>query len=441
MANGSNDIKNKMLMDDKWSDQLRQKLQHHEETVPDDLWNRIECRLEEASKQPAAEKKTKHRPLYAALWSGAAAACALLALWLGGEYGPKEIPAGAPHLTAEMPKTIARNADSKAETPEQETEAPEQKAPIAAAPDRIHHEQGLPETVPATTKEELPTAETAVKEEKQPATESPAQEEETATVRELDRIHFPKSGSSGKSGSTLPDHQPARTAQRWALAMAATQGIPQSQLNYGGQGDINKGKFHTATINGSTWGESHLTDILLYNKNGTPETDINHHQPITGGVKFQYRLNDVWSLESGLTYTLLRSELRSGGNSYFYKTDQRLHLLGIPIKVNYTFWQNKHWQTYAQAGMLFEKDIAGKETTDYYKEKQKVSSDRNDIRIQGLQYTALCGAGIQFNCTHHLGIYAEPGLAWHIVPDKSIQTIYTDKPLNFNIELGMRLSW
>lgn len=91
--------------------------------------------------------------------------------------------------------------------------------------------------------------------------------------------------------------------------------------------------------------------------------------------------------------------------------------------------------------MLFEKDIAGTETTDYYKEKQKVSSEQNSIGIRGLQYTALCGAGIQFNCTRHLGIYAEPGLAWHIVSDKNIQTIYTDKPLNFSIELGMRLSW
>lgn len=286
-----------------------------------------------------------------------------------------------------------------------------------------------------------PVVPKAVEEPRQEIADTIQQNAGVTTASELDRIHLPKTSDTPKTESILPESAPRQKSGRWTLAMAASQNMPQSQLTYGGQGDINKGKFHTTTINGSSWGNSHLTDILLYNKDRAPETDVNHHQPITGCIKFQYKLNNVWSLESGLTYTLLRSELRSGGNSYFYKTNQKLHLLGIPIKVNYIFWQNRYWQTYAQAGMLFEKDIAGTETTDYYKEKQKVSSEQNSIGIRGLQYTALCGAGIQFNCTRHLGIYAEPGLAWHMVSDKSIQTIYTDKPLNFSIELGMRLSW
>lgn len=421
-------------MDDKWSDQLRQKLQHHEEPAPDDLWNRIECRLEEISEQPQPKKKTLHRKLYTGLWSGAAAACVLLALWLGEEYGPHTMPVQTPASPAEILQSTARATE-----PEQ-TATQEEKLQdaLATTQPKKHYPVAVTSSSPSAA---LPVAEKEAEEAQEEVTDTAQQSRGTPAVSELDRIRYPKTSGTPQSESALPESAPQLKSGRWTLAMAASQNMPQSQLNYGGQGDINKGKFHTATINGSSWGDSHLTDILLYNKDGAPETDVNHHQPITGGIKFQYRLNDIWSLESGLTYTLLRSELRSGGNSYFYKTNQRLHLLGIPIKVNYTFWQNRHWQTYAQAGMLFEKDIAGTETTDYYKEKQKVSSEQNNIGIRGLQYTALCGAGIQFNCTRHLGIYAEPGLAWHIASDKSIQTIYTDKPLNFSIELGMRLNW
>lgn len=421
-------------MDDKWSDQLRQKLQHHEEPVPDDLWNRIECRLEEISEQPQPKKKTTlHRRLYIGLWSGATAACILLALWLGKKYGPHTLPVQEVVSPTDIIQPTARTVEPK--------HVPTQKEKIQNTLAAVQPQKHQPTAVVSPQSDAHPVVPKAVEEHRQEIADTIQQNTGVTTASELDRIHLPKTSDTPKTESILPESAPRQKSGRWTLAMAASQNMPQSQLNYSGQGDINKGKFHTTTINGSSWGNSHLTDILLYNKDRAPETDVNHHQPITGGIKFQYKLNNVWSLESGLTYTLLRSELRSGGNSYFYKTNQKLHLLGIPIKVNYIFWQNRYWQTYAQAGMLFEKDIAGTETTDYYKEKQKVSSEQNSIGIRGLQYTALCGAGIQFNCTRHLGIYAEPGLAWHIVSDKSIQTIYTDKPLNFSIELGMRLSW
>ena len=90
--------------------------------------------------------------------------------------------------------------------------------------------------------------------------------------------------------------------------------------------------------------------------------------------------------------------------------------------------------------MLFEKDIAGTETTDYYKEKRKVSSERNNIGIQGLQYTALCGAGIQFNCSRHLGIYAEPGFSYYFDNGSFVETVYRERPLNFSLGIGLRFN-
>lgn len=58
-----------------------------------------------------------------------------------------------------------------------------------------------------------------------------------------------------------------------------------------------------------------------------------------------------------------------------------------------------------------------------------------------LLYTLTAAVGIQWNFAGQCGLYAEPGIGYHIPPNTEIQTIYQEKPVNFNLEIGLRFTF
>lgn len=228
---------------------------------------------------------------------------------------------------------------------------------------------------------------------------------------------------------------------RVTFALAASHLPGTSNLSYGGFGDINKG-YLKADVSQMHWGESHFNDILLYNNNSnsTPETQVKHYQPLVLGVRVAYQFNERWSLETGLTYNFMRSDLRSGGDSYYYEASQNLHFVGLPITASYTFWSSKRFKTYAGAGVWLEKCVAGDIKTDYYKNEIKVSQQDESVMVDPLQCAVKMDLGIQYAFNRHIGLYLEPGLLYHVQTHDPVETIYKEKPFNFNIEMGVRFS-
>ena len=65
-------------------------------------------------------------------------------------------------------------------------------------------------------------------------------------------------------------------------------------------------------------------------KKDPAKTDIHHKTPIGVGISISRYLNNRFSLQTGLTYSYLRSEW-STNNTYHIENDQRLHFIGIPL--------------------------------------------------------------------------------------------------------------
>ncbi|NLI99917.1 MAG: PorT family protein, partial [Bacteroidales bacterium] len=172
-------------------------------------------------------------------------------------------------------------------------------------------------------------------------------------------------------------------------------------------------------------------------------TDIRHSQPVTLGVSVLYNLSERWSLTSGLTYTLLSSELYSGSktDNHYHHSRQSLHYVGVPLNVNYTVWRNPKISTYVSGGGLVEKNLWGKLTTDFVIGDQLETRNRQDIRVKPLQWSVNSAIGIQYQATRHIGLYAEPGVTYHFKNSSEVETIYKERPLNFNIRLGLRFSF
>jgi len=45
------------------------------------------------------------------------------------------------------------------------------------------------------------------------------------------------------------------------------------------------------------------------------------------------------------------------------------------------------------------------------------------------------------NFTKHLGLYAEPGIAYYFDDGSQIETIRKEHPFNFNLQFGLRFSF
>ena len=187
--------------------------------------------------------------------------------------------------------------------------------------------------------------------------------------------------------------------------------------------------------NGYSGEFSNFTEIIeptvqtqYYNNNSS---NLTHHQPIRFGLSLRYRLNDRWSIESGLAYTRLRSDLewKSGAEA-----EQTLSYVGIPVNANYLLWGNRYFNFYVSAGGMVEKMIEGHLNTRYRGIIQKES-----ITIHPLQFSVNGGIGAEFNLTNQFSIYAEPGVGYYFDNGSIISTYYQDKPFSFNLNLGVRL--
>lgn len=181
------------------------------------------------------------------------------------------------------------------------------------------------------------------------------------------------------------------------------------------------------------------SQMLFSNMDKETYTDVKHHIPVTIGASVKWNINDKWALESGLNYTYLYSELRSGANSYV-EDKQKLHYVGIPLKVQRSIWNNSIFSLYAYAGGMMEKCVSGSVETVYVDGNTKKNYESEDLSVKPLQFSVLASLGVQANFNKYFSLYIEPGMIYYFDDNTDILTIRKDKPFNFNLQLGLRFN-
>ncbi|MPM74082.1 hypothetical protein SDC9_121067 [bioreactor metagenome] len=78
--------------------------------------------------------------------------------------------------------------------------------------------------------------------------------------------------------------------------------------------------------------------------------------------------------------------------------------------------------------------------TDYVIDNKIVERSRDRISVKSLQWSVNSAVGVQYQLSKTIGLYAEPGVAYHFKNGSEVETIYREKPLNFSIRLGLRFS-
>ena len=188
----------------------------------------------------------------------------------------------------------------------------------------------------------------------------------------------------------------------------------------------------------SDWEDNPMLGINIFNQGKEVKTEYKHRLPVRIGVKMAYTLNEHWSIESGLTYTRLSSDMKDGTKENYFTGEQRLNYVGIPVNMKYNAWSYKRFNLYGSAGVLAEKCISGNVTKKYVINNATKKKKTVNIDSKPLQMSVNADFGVQFDVLDNVGIYAEPGVSYHLDDHSSLQTIYKEKPMNFNLTVGVR---
>ena len=165
-----------------------------------------------------------------------------------------------------------------------------------------------------------------------------------------------------------------------------------------------------------------------------------HYMPINFSMALKYKLNHRFALETGLSYSRLKSEFEMGSNGNTINEQQTIHYLGIPVKGIYNIYNRKTWSFYGSLGLSIEIPVHTPLNTSYYLHGVLEATEKTTIRAPW-QWSLGTGLGLQYNLTPSIGLFAEPSLQYYIPTGSDIETYRTEHPFTFSLPLGIRFTW
>lgn len=182
---------------------------------------------------------------------------------------------------------------------------------------------------------------------------------------------------------------------------------------------------------GGIYGEEYLLasyKAIQRNQQGNAK----HHAPVSVGLQVAFGIAPRLSLSTGLVYTRTSSDFYPYAPSSNYNVHQVLHYVGIPVGLNYEFWQSGGFHAYVMAGA--EADYNVKNDT----EEEGVKKE--DAKRDRVQFSGKASLGAQYDITPKVGLYIEPGAKYYFDNGSHVENTFKDKKLNFNLQFGLRFN-
>lgn len=182
-----------------------------------------------------------------------------------------------------------------------------------------------------------------------------------------------------------------------------------------------------------------MMDITDNNKGKIEEAE-HHDKPIILGLAVNKSIGKHWSLETGLQYSYLKSYFTLGTGNYRVDKEQKLHYIGIPVKLSYQFMAYKRLSAYGSAGASIQIPLSGKTYADYVVGgKSGYTTDWKTT--PSIQWTVNTNIGIQYQFAPKLTLFVEPTLNWYIPNGSEVKNTWTERPFTLTVPFGIRLSW
>lgn len=469
-----------------WTSKLQEQLAGYQESVSHDLWAGIEQSLaqnniESVSSNPqtiaseSSESTDLHvgseakkdarvlhdsskvqknaRIVYFKRWSAAAAAVALLGI--GGSYvylHQEDVEKGnlqlaslsSPAVSADLQSAASQSAPSHAVS-----------ADLQSAASSVAVRQSAPSHVVSSD------LQSAASQSKMGNTLVEESENEISLLAENSDPAEPVSEDKATVSSTdykaltrSADHHAAAYASQsyhfekneevsgWSMQLYAENLTPSlggvnsdasggyNDFSYGTMAEPMPGVIPDPTA-GGIYGEEYLLasyKAIQRNQQGNAK----HHAPVSVGLQVAFGIAPRLSLSTGLVYTRTSSDFYPYASSSSYNVHQVLHYVGIPVGLNYEFWQSGGFHAYVMAGAEADYNVKN-DTEEEGVKKENAKRDR-------VQFSGKASLGAQYDITPKVGLYIEPGAKYYFDNGSHVENTFKDKKLNFNLQFGLRFN-
>lgn len=153
------------------------------------------------------------------------------------------------------------------------------------------------------------------------------------------------------------------------------------------------------------------------------ESSFRHHLPLSFGLSVTAEFPYGLSIESGVNYTLLRSDVRRSYSSC--EISQKLHFIGVPLRLNWQFVERGRLAVYLAGGGMVEKCVSAR-------------LGGQSVDESKLQWSLMGALGAQYRLGDMVGLYFEPELSYYLT-DTELRTSRSDAPLTLTLRIGVRL--
>lgn len=420
-----------------WTSKLHERLDGHKATVPDGLWDKIAERLDDnIATTPAPLLNNRNRPktirLVALAMSAAAsvAVVVMVALRMNDDTINKvaqiyDRPAASlhnptPSSVVNAPQRLMARITSATPASKPMAQTPETTLLLAeAAP---QSEDTTYRSVCETPANDLQTR-TAPDE----TNATPNESSSTSRMRKGGNANKPYNKPSATSYAYSRQTASSLQSNRWTVGVHA-EGITTDSRN-------TQRPMLMATRESDMLASGNPNKVQSVLSNAPLQLadysqTKHHYHPMSFGLSVGYNLTPRFTLTTGMVYTYASSDFTSSAAGDDIVETQRLHYIGIPLNVMYKVWGNSAIHTYATAGCQADFNVSAKmQTGDITTDADK---DRTQWSVGG-------AVGVQYNIIPRMGIYAEPGMRYYIDNKSSVETIFKEKKLNFNLQLGVRV--
>lgn len=179
-----------------------------------------------------------------------------------------------------------------------------------------------------------------------------------------------------------------------------------------------------------------MSDPIIGNGNHVETettTSVHHLTPITIGVRISKEIAPSWSVESGLQYNLLRAEITHTVGLWSYVQNVRAGYLSIPVAVNYNFMRMNRAGMYVSGGLSLDIPVSASINSDVTSEHKRLNYP--------LSVSPGIGLGFEYRMTSSSMLFVQPTLNYHMMKKSEYPLLWQDKPVTFELPVGIRFSW
>ena len=204
--------------------------------------------------------------------------------------------------------------------------------------------------------------------------------------------------------------------------------------------------------------------------NGPIDSTAHHRMPLTIALDLSRQINERWSLNAGLHYTMLSSDFQNGNTLSHIDRSQTVRYLGFSLGTTYQLWPavvgnaseryssslvgnaSEHYsqrrnawkrcplRLYVSASVAFDLPLRSTSETTYIQNGLQIGSE--NLRLHpSTQWSLGLGLGLQYSITPGVGFFVEPSLRYYIPNDDDIETWRTEHPFTFGLPLGLRITF